>query len=171
MHPRYYHSSVGANFRMDALQCALLRVKLRHLGGYISGRAANANYYIDRISKLSGVVQAGGARDGTAARIVLPLASTHNGHVWNQFTLRVPGAGRRDALKSHLTVLGIGCEIYYPVSLHLQECFKHLPAHAIQTCPVSEALTREVLSIPVYPELTAAQRDEVIAAIACFIAA
>lgn len=166
MHPRYYHASVGANFRMDALQCALLRVKLRHLGEYSSGRAANAEYYIDRISALPGVMRAGEADGVSTARIVLPQAGAHVGHVWNQFTLRIPGAGRRDALKSHLTARGIGCEIYYPVPLHQQECFQQLPAHAIEACPVSEALTGEVLSIPVYPELSAAQRDEVVAAIA-----
>ena len=168
MHPKYHHSFVGANFRMDALQCALLRVKLRHLGGYIAGRAANAKHYMDRISKLPGVVRVGDAEVGSPARIMLPVACPHNRHVWNQFTLRVAGPGQRDALKSHLTARGIGCEIYYPVSLHQQECFQHLPAHAIQTCPVSEALTHEVLSLPVYPELTTDQLDEVIAAIASF---
>ncbi len=169
MHPRYYHSSVGANFRMDALQCALLRVKLRHLGDYTTGRVVNANYYIDHLSRMSGVVQAGVAVDSTTARIVLPVASARNRHVWNQFTLRVIGPDQREALKSHLAMQGIGCEIYYPVALHHQECFKHLPAHAIQTCPVSEALTHEVLSIPVYPELSASQRDEVISAIGVWL--
>jgi dTDP-4-amino-4,6-dideoxygalactose transaminase len=166
MHPRYYHAAVGANFRMDALQCALLRVKLRHLGTYACGRAANAKYYIEHLSKLPGVCQAGAADGGPSPRIVLPLAGANKGHVWNQFTLRVVGPGRRDALKCHLTARGIGCEIYYPVALHQQACFERLPAHAIQACPVSEALTREVLSIPVYPELNTAQLDEVIAAIA-----
>lgn len=162
MHPRYYHSSVGANFRMDALQCALLRVKLRHLPDYTAGRAANAKYYVDSISGLPGM---------SPARLVLPATLPHNGHVWNQFTLRVPGESRRDALKQHLASCGIGCEIYYPVPLHHQTCFKHLPAHAIQTCPVSEALTHEVLSIPIYAELSAAQRDEVVAAIGSWLAA
>ena len=156
MHPRYYHATVGANFRMDALQCALLRVKLRHLGTYTAGRAANADTYRNQISSSSGAV-------------ILPVALPGNGHVWNQFTLRVPGTGRRDALKQHLTARGIGCEIYYPVALHQQECFSHLPAHAIQPCPVSERLTGEVLSIPVYPELSAAQREEVVAAIGDWI--
>ena len=168
MHPRYFHATVGANFRMDALQCALLRVKLRHLGTYTAGRVANASDYLERLSKLPGVVLAGG--DGRAARLVLPQAGAQMGHVWNQFTLRVIGSGQRDALKNHLTACGIGCEIYYPVALHHQECFRHLPAHAIQACPVSESLTGEVLSLPVYPELTAPQRDEVVAAIAEWLA-
>jgi len=166
MHPRYYHASVGANFRMDALQCALLRVKLRHLGDYTSGRAANANYYMDRMSKLPGIVQAGASDIATTARIILPSAGAHGRHVWNQFTLRVAGEGRRDALKGHLAAHGIGCEIYYPVALHQQQCFQLLPDHAIRACPVSESLTREVLSIPVYAELTRTQLDEVVSVIA-----
>jgi dTDP-4-amino-4,6-dideoxygalactose transaminase len=158
MHPRYYHATVGANFRMDAIQCALLRVKLRHLGAYAAGRAANAEYYIKEIAKLPGVNEAAG-------RLILPTVLPGHGHVWNQFTLRVPGAGNRDALKNHLTSRGIGCEIYYPVALHQQECFSQLPAHAIRACPVAERLTGEVLSIPVYPEMSAAQRAEVVGAI------
>lgn len=158
MHPRYYHATVGANFRMDALQCALLRVKLRHLGAYAASRTANAEYYINEIAKLPGV-------DEAAARLILPTVLPGHGHVWNQFTLRVPGAGNRDALKNHLTSRGIGCEIYYPVALHQQECFSQLPAHAIRACPVAERLTGEVLSIPVYPEMSAAQRAEVVGAI------
>jgi len=170
MHPRYYHATVGANFRMDALQCALLRVKLRHLGAYSAGRVANANDYLDRLAKLPGVTLAGAPEEDVGARLVLPQTNAHGGQVWNQFTLRVIGSGQRDALKNHLTARGIGCEIYYPVALHQQECFRHLPAHAIQACPVSEALTGEVLSIPVYPELSAAQRNEVVAAIAEWLA-
>ena len=158
MHPRYYHATVGANFRMDAIQCALLRVKLRHLGAYAAGRAANAEYYRKEIAKLPGVNEAAG-------RLILPTVLPGHGHVWNQFTLRVPGAGNRDALKNHLTSRGIGCEIYYPVALHQQECFSQLPAHAIRACPVAERLTGEVLSIPVYPEMSAAQRAEVVGAI------
>jgi dTDP-4-amino-4,6-dideoxygalactose transaminase len=149
MHPKYYHSSVGANFRMDALQCALLRVKLRHLAAYASGRGANAAFYRETLPALPG-----------AERIMLPQEHEGFGHVWNQFTLRVPGG--RDSLKDHLTASGVGCEIYYPVPLHQQECFAGLPANAIQPCPVAEQLSREVLSIPVYPELSAAQRDEVV---------
>ena len=79
--------------------------------------------------------------------------------------------GGRDGLKDHLTAAGVGCEIYYPVPLHRQECFAGLPAHASQPCPVAEQLCREVVSIPVYPELSASQRDEVVAAIAAWLAA
>lgn len=178
MHPKYYHSMVGGNFRMDALQCALLRVKLRRIKDYEAGRARNAAYYLDRISRLPGVVQAsesdcccpsGQAAKLAGAKLVLPVAYANNGHVWNQFTLRVPGEGRREALKAHLTEKGIGCEIYYPVPMHRQECFADLPEHSLANCPVSDQLASEVLSIPVYPELVTAQLDEVVAAIASFL--
>lgn len=164
MYPKYHHSMIGGNFRMDALQCALLRIKLRHLGSYAAGRRRNAAYYLDRLSQFTGV--ASGASPASAeARLILPFEQAGNDHVWNQFTLRVPGAGRRDALKDFLTARGIGCEIYYPVPLHRQQCFANLPARAIAGCPVSERLSSEVLSIPVYPELLECQLDEVAAAI------
>lgn len=179
MHPRYYHSMVGGNFRMDALQCALLRVKLRHIKGYAAGRARNAEYYLNRISEIPGAVRAlesncccpaeqKASLDQAGARFVLPVAYGHNGHVWNQFTLRVPGEGRRDNLRAHLTEKAIGCEIYYPVPMHRQECFASLPAHALSGCPVSDLLASEVISIPVYPELKADQLDEVVAALSSF---
>ncbi|MGC4016788.1 MAG: DegT/DnrJ/EryC1/StrS family aminotransferase, partial [Luteolibacter sp.] len=151
MHPRYYHQMVGGNFRMDALQCALLRVKLRHLDSYAEGRARNAAWYAANLPLPEGCKA--------------PAALENRGHVWNQFTLRIAGEGRRDAFKQHLAERGIGCEIYYPVPLHQQECFANLPA---SDCPVSEALSREVLSIPVYPELVQSQLDEVALAFAAF---
>lgn len=149
MFPRYHHSMIGGNFRMDALQCALLRVKLPHLASYAERRGRNAAYYLTRLAPLAG------------EHFILPSAQPGNGHVWNQFTLRIPGTGRRDSLKEFLTRHGIGCEIYYPVPLHRQLCFANLPSHAIQECPVSESLCNEVLSIPVYPELLESQLDEV----------
>lgn len=141
MHPRYHHSMIGGNFRMDALQCALLRVKLRRLTQYAEGRARNAAYYREQLSGIDG--------------LILPQAAAHNGHVWNQFTLRVPG--QRDLLKEHLAQSGVASEIYYPIPLHRQQCFAQLPTHALEGCPVSDALAAEVLSIPIYPELNAEQ--------------
>lgn len=167
MFPRYHHSMIGGNFRMDALQCALLRVKLARLDHYAAGRLRNATAYIDRLSLLPDVAR--DAHQADRARLVLPSALPGNEHVWNQFTLRVPGPGNRDSLKNHLAAHGIGCEIYYPVSLHRQQCFASLPAHAIADCPVSEALAAEVLSIPVYPELDEAQLDEVATAIEAWL--
>jgi dTDP-4-amino-4,6-dideoxygalactose transaminase len=163
MFPRYYHSLVGGNFRLDALHCALLRVKLAHLMSYAAGRLRNANYYHARLAALDGVALAN--QETAGARLVLPTACEGHGHVWNQFTLRIPGDGRRDALKDFLTTRGIGCEIYYPVPLHRQPCFAMLPSHAIADCPVSDQLAAEVLSIPIYPELLESQLDEVATAI------
>lgn len=151
MHPRYYHQMVGGNFRMDALQCALLRVKLRHLSSYAEGRSRNATWYIANLP--------------LPENCKAPSALSGRGHVWNQFTLRVAGEGRRDALKQHLIDRGIGCEIYYPVPLHRQECFADLPT---ADCPVSDKLAREVLSIPVYPELVQEQLDEIALAVSSF---
>lgn len=179
MHPRYHHAVVGGNFRMDALQCALLRVKLRQIKSYEIGRARNARYYINRISQFPGVVQSSESdcchpQEQSAeladAKLILPVACEKNGHVWNQFTMRVPGEGRRDALKDHLNGLGIGSEIYYPVPMHRQECFSELPSHSLSDCTVSDQLSGEVVSVPVYPEMTAGQLDEVIAGIASFLA-
>ncbi len=168
MSPKYYHKYIGGNFRCDALQAALLRVKLREYARYTANRQANAAYYSDKLLGLDGVVQAkvAGDIDMTEANLVLPLAYEHNEHIWNQFTIRVLG-GQRDALREHLTKLGIGCDTYYPVPMHQQECFADLPQRAL---PVCEQLAKEVISIPIYPELTIAQKDEVIAAIASFLA-
>jgi dTDP-4-amino-4,6-dideoxygalactose transaminase len=151
MHPRYCHQMVGGNFRMDALQCALLRVKLRQLEAYAAGRARNAGWYAANLE--------------LPVDCKLPEAMPGRGHVWNQFTLRLGGGGRRDAMKQHLTDRGIGCEIYYPIPLHRQECFAALPA---TLCPVADALSREVLSLPIYPELAANQLEEVATAMASF---
>ena len=153
MAPKYYHHYVGANFRIDALQSAFLAVKLRHYAGYTARRQANATFYLEALAGIPG--------------IVLPSASEGNDHIWNQFTLRVLN-GRRDALKDHLLASKIGCEVYYPVTLDQQKCFAHLPPASLSGCEVSHQLAGEVLSIPVYPELSSAQRDEVVAALRAF---
>jgi dTDP-4-amino-4,6-dideoxygalactose transaminase len=162
--PKYYHKVVGGNFRLDALQCALLRVKLPHLPAYIAARQRNAATYSERLSALPGVALAGTPAAKTA-RLVLPVEQHPCTHIWNQFTLRVPGPGRRDALKQHLTTVGIGTEVYYPLPLHRQECFAHLPGVSL---PVSEHLANEVISIPIFPELRPDDAHAVSSAIACF---
>ena len=159
--PKYYHKMVGGNFRLDALQCALLRVKLPHLPAYCAARRRNAAAYDAQLGQLPGVVRAG-MPAASVARFVLPVALPQNDHIWNQYTLRVPGAGRRDALKQHLAAAAIGCEIYYPVPLHLQDCFAHLPRVDL---PTAERWANEVLSLPVFPELAEAEHKEVIAAV------
>ena len=180
MEPKYYHQEIGANFRLDTLQAAFLRVKLAHYPTYTAARQANAARYTEALSQLPGV-QTADPRDCKClprqeARhadeisnfkfqisnpLILPVAYPHNGHIWNQYTLRVPGAGRRDALKDHLQSHGIGCEIYYPLTLDQQPCYQSLPVRSL--LPTAHRLAGEVLSVPVYPELSAGQRNEVIA--------
>lgn len=178
MEPKYFHSMIGGNFRIDALQAALLRVKVPHYATYTSARRASAEYYTRALAALNGVVQAeasdcicrggnGGADKN--AKITLPIELPGNGHIWNQYTLRVHGPGRRDALRDHLLARKIGCEIYYPLTLDRQKCFASLPPSSKTGCATAHLLSSEVLSIPVYPELPAACRDEVIEAIADFV--
>jgi len=159
-HPKYFHKFVGGNFRLDAVQAALLAVKLPHLDGYAQLRAANAARYTEHFAKLPGL--------GT--KLILPTAQPGNGHIWNQYTLRLPGAGRREALRTWLNARQIGTEIYYPVPLHAQECFAVL-GQTDADLPVSARLAEEVLSLPIFPELTRAQQDEVIAAVSEFVVA
>jgi dTDP-4-amino-4,6-dideoxygalactose transaminase len=103
------------------------------------------------------------------AKIVLPTAQPHNKHIWNQYTLRVVRPGSRDEFKSFLGSKKIGCEIYYPVMMDQQKCFATTPAASRQGCEVAHQLAQEVVSIPIYPELSDMQKDEVIAAIAEFL--
>ncbi|MBK8040382.1 MAG: DegT/DnrJ/EryC1/StrS family aminotransferase [Verrucomicrobiaceae bacterium] len=174
--PKYYHHYVGGNFRMDTLQCALLSVKVKRYAQYTADRQRNAANYTEALSKLPGIVLADPAHCKCAsaqnealaaqgAKIVLPVAYGHNSHIWNQFTLRVLG-GKRDSLRDHLVAKKIGCDIYYPVTLDQQQCFANLPAASRSGCEVAHQLAQEVLSIPIYGELSEAQREEVIAAIA-----
>ena len=174
--PKYYHHHIGANFRMDTLQAALLQVKLPHYADYTQQRQANAKAYIEALSVLPGVVQADPSHCKCAAtqsaalaeqnaRVVLPVAYDHNEHIWNQFTLRVLGEGKRDALRDSLASKSVGCEIYYPLTLDQQPCFANLPPSSRQGCDVSHQMAAEVISLPIYGEMTADQRSEVIAAI------
>jgi dTDP-4-amino-4,6-dideoxygalactose transaminase len=177
--PKYYHHHVGGNFRLDTLQCAMLSVKLKHYADYTAQRQANAAYYTRELSQLPGVVIADPAngRCGTActggdveARLVLPVAYPHNTHIWNQYTLRVLGGGR-DALRDHLQGRGIGCEIYYPLTLDQQPCFADLPEASRRGCETAHSLAGEVISLPIYGELSEAQRNEVISAVRDWLSA
>jgi len=182
MQPKYYHHSIGGNFRIDALQAAMLRVKIPHYSEYTQGRQRNAQRYLEQLSQVPGVAQAEPAHChcvdlqktwamDQGVQVILPLAYAHNEHIWNQFTLRVLGPGRRDALKQHLIDHKIGCEIYYPLTLDQQQCFQHLPISSRLGCETAHQLADEVLSIPIYAELTTEQVDEVIAAIRSFVSA
>jgi dTDP-4-amino-4,6-dideoxygalactose transaminase len=152
--PKYYHHAIGGNFRIDALQSAVLRVKLRHLARWTEGRRANAARYRELFaaSKVAGAVR---------------LPAPAPGHIYNQFVIRVP---RRDELRAHLTKAGIGTEIYYPVPFHLQPCFRDLGYRDGQF-PVAEAAARDSLALPIYPELAPAQQEYVVSQIAAFYAA
>jgi len=152
MHPKYYHAMVGGNFRIDALQAALLRKKLPHLDSYGEARAGNAAFYLEEFAELD------------SERVALPLpGSAEEGVIWNQFTLKVHGG--RDELKAHLLENQVGCEVYYPVPLHQQECFSHLETDSL---PVSEKLASEALSIPVFGELGEERRERVVDVVKSF---
>jgi dTDP-4-amino-4,6-dideoxygalactose transaminase len=142
--PKYYHSLIGGNFRMDPLQAALLRLKLPLLDDYIAARRKNAELYFTILAEVD------------SERLILPSEQEGHFHTYNQFTLRLPGDGRRDKLREHLASSEIGAEIYYPLCLHQQACFAGLPS-ASRSLPHSEQLAKEVLSIPIYPELSEAQ--------------
>jgi dTDP-4-amino-4,6-dideoxygalactose transaminase len=147
--PKYYHKLIGVNSRLDALQAAALSVKLKYLEEWHAGRRANAADYDAKLANC--------------AAVSTPRIHPDCWSIYNQYTIREK-RGRRDAVVSGLKERNIGCEIYYPVALHLQECFAYL-GHRPGDLPVAEAASREVLSIPIYPELTEAQRDEVVAAL------
>jgi dTDP-4-amino-4,6-dideoxygalactose transaminase len=151
---KYVHEIQGINSRLDALQAAILRVKLRYLDNWADGRAQRAERYRQLLDErhLTEFV----------SYPPVPLANFH--HVYNQFTIR---AQRRDELKEHLAKNGIPSEIYYPVCLHLQKAYSTLGYHPGQL-PIAEKTSQEVLSLPVYPELTDAQQDAVVQGIASF---
>jgi dTDP-4-amino-4,6-dideoxygalactose transaminase len=152
--PRYYHHFVGLNSRLDALQAAVLNVKLPKLDAWAAARERNAKRYATEFAKL-------GLSD-----IVAPTIAKDCDHVWNQYTIRVKN-GRRDALQKHLADQKIGSAIYYPVPLHLQKCFGSL-GYEPGSLRKTEQACREVLSLPIYPELTAAEQGTVISAVADF---
>ncbi len=152
----YQHPEVGGNFRIDALQAAILRVKLPHVEGWIGDRRANAERYRTLF-----------AETGLDETLVLPEAVPGRGHTFNQYVVRAP---KRDELRAFLTERGIGAAVYYPLPLHLQPCFSYLGYEA-GDFPVSEQACREVLALPVFPELTENEQREVVAAIAEFYGA
>jgi dTDP-4-amino-4,6-dideoxygalactose transaminase len=164
MQPKYYHKLVGANFRMDPLQAAMLRAKLPHLPSYNCARAGNAIFYHHTLLGKPGVAEnIPGA--SSAAKILLPKDFSGEG-IWNQFTLRVLN-GKRDALKAFLTERKIGSEVYYPLTLDRQECFRGI-GRGTEGLETSHRLSEEVLSIPIFPEMSETQRSTVAEALAEF---
>ncbi len=150
MEPKYYHKYVGANFRLDPIQAVALLVKLPHLDDWSQARRDNAAYYN---KKFAGTV------------VQTPYVSPNCETIYNQYCIRVP---RRDEVVAHLHANNIGCEVYYPVPAHLQECFASL-GHREGAFPVSEKAAAQIMALPVYPELTDAMQDAVADAILEFL--
>ncbi len=151
--PKYYHSVIGGNFRLDELQAAVLSIKLKHLDAWTEGRQRNA----ERYDELIGAAELQDA-------VTVPFRNPGERHIFNQYVIR---ARRRDELRAHLERQGIGTEIYYPLPLHEQQCFAYL-GHAPDEFPNSQRAAREVLALPVYPELKSEQLEHVVRSIAAF---
>lgn len=151
--PKYYHKMVGINSRLDELQAAVLRIKLKYLEAWTNKRIERAEGY-DALFKHAGLLDI----------VSLPVRRAYNRHVFNQYIVRVK---KRDALRNYLAKEGIGTEIYYPVPLHLQQCFKYL-GYKKGDFPASEKAARETLALPIYPELTPEEQGYVVSKVAEF---
>ena len=151
MEPKYVHHEIGGNFRLDELQAAVLRVKLRRLDRWNARRAAIADRYREAL-----------AAPAAAGRFALPVVGGNRDHIYHQFVIRVPN---RDAVRARLAAQGVGSEVYYPIPLHLQECFRALGGKPGDHSE-SERAAHEVLALPIWPELTDAEVDAVAAAVA-----
>jgi dTDP-4-amino-4,6-dideoxygalactose transaminase len=148
--PKYYHKFVGGNFRLDPIQAAVLLVKLPHLDDWSQARRKNAAYYDKKFK---------------GSPVMTPYISPDCGTIYNQYVIRV---SRRDELVKHLKEKAIGCEVYYPVTMHLQECFRYL-GYKQGDFPESEKAAKEVMAIPIYPELTDEMKDYVAETILAFV--
>ncbi len=151
--PKYYHKIVGGNFRLDALQAAVVSVKLKHLDQWTGARQENAAQYRALFDNA-----------GLSENLELPVEK-ENRHIYNQFVIRVPE--KRDELREDLKEAGIGTEVYYPVPLHLQDCFSYL-GYRPGDFPVAEEAAQETLALPIYPELAVEQQEYVVDTIKAF---
>jgi dTDP-4-amino-4,6-dideoxygalactose transaminase len=151
--PKYHHAFIGGNFRIDALQAAVLSIKLRHLDEWTAARQHNASHYARAFE-----------RAGLSGEVHVPRSLPQTRHVWNQYVVRV---ARRDALRTFLAEHGVGTEIYYPIALHQQPCFAYLGYQA-GDFPIAERAAEQSLALPIYPELTPGQLDYVVERIAAF---
>ena len=149
---KYHNEILGGNFRLDEIQAAVLRVKLKYLDSWTEGRRRNAAFYRETLGKTRFVE--------------LPCEIPNSRHIYNQFVIRTT---RRDELMAHLKEQGIGCEVYYPIPLHLQPCFESL-GYKSGDFPISEAASNESLALPIYPELTADMMQTVCHSIASYFA-
>ncbi|MCL2744606.1 MAG: DegT/DnrJ/EryC1/StrS family aminotransferase [Planctomycetaceae bacterium] len=155
MEPRYYHKVIGINSRLDSLQAAIINVKLKYLDAWTTMRIQNAARYNEFF------IDAG--LDNT---VVLPYCESSRRHVWNQYTIRVPD-NLRDTLRQSLSERKIGSEIYYPLGLHEQECFRYL-GYRTESLPETAAASREVLALPIFAELTENEQHCVVRSIKMF---
>jgi dTDP-4-amino-4,6-dideoxygalactose transaminase len=151
--PKYFHSLIGGNFRLDELQAAVLLIKLEKLDAWTAARQANAAHYTKLIESA-----------GLAEWIGVPYETPGERHIFNQYVIRV---SQRDRVRAHLESCGIGTEVYYPLPLHEQRCFSYL-GHSSEDFPLAHRAAAEVLALPVYPELTAQQREYVVGELASF---
>ncbi len=154
-HPKYYHSQIGGNFRLDALQAAIVSIKLKYLDQWTKSRQENAQMYNSLIIEA-----------GLSNKVTVPFEK-ENRHIYNQFIVQVPE--KRDELKEFLINNQVGCEIYYPVPLHLQKCFSGL-GYSTGDFPVSEFAADHTLALPVYPELRKEQIEYIVDQIKQFYA-
>ena len=152
--PKYYHRVIGGNFRLDALQAAILIVKLKYLDQWTAGRQRNAKTYRELFLKAG------------LSEVTLPVEKEKR-HIYNQFVIRLKG--KRDELREFLNAQGIGTEVYYPLSLHVQDCFKYL-GHRPEDFPESMDAAATTLALPIYPELTREQLELVVQKIKEFLA-
>lgn len=152
--PKYYHKVIGGNFRLDALQAAIVAVKLDYLDDWTTARQDNAARYRDLFASA-----------GLTDRIQLP-EEKENRHIYNQFVIQVEAD--RDDLRAYLGEQGVGTEVYYPVPMHLQECFSEL-GHQIGDFPVAEQAANQTLALPIYPELSESQQAYVVEKIGAFL--
>ena len=156
MSPRYYHKEIGVNSRLDSYQAAVLNVKLSRLDTWTAMRGANA----ERYEKLF-------AAAGLEGAVITPQKVGNRRHVWNQYTIRVTG-GKRDALRAYLQEKKIGCDIYYPLGLHQQECFAYL-GYAPEDLPETLRAAGDVLALPIFPELLPEEQEYVVNSISSFL--
>jgi dTDP-4-amino-4,6-dideoxygalactose transaminase len=150
MRPKYYHRYVGGNFRIDALQAAILHVKLPHLDDWSEGRRRNAAIYAELFADAN-----------LGERLVLPRELPKRKHIYNQYIIRFADNASRERVLNHLKSVGIGCEVYYPLTLPQQECFTDIPS-ASENFPHSDTAASTTLAIPIFPELTKDQMAEVV---------
>ena len=160
--PKYYHKVIGGNFRLDTLQAAVLCVKFKYLDEWTRKRQANAGHYA-KLFNDSGLLGKGLI---SLPRAVYEAAGVSHYHIYNQFVIR---ATNRDALRNYLRDQGVGTEVYYPVPLHLQECFRSL-GYREGNFPEAERAARETLALPIYPEISSGQQQRVVEVLAEFYA-